>query len=210
MRSQLTNAIMVALLSLACEKEGSRLEILSLRNPIAPETLSEVFPTGRFRLNSGRAYEIVFELEPRLLEVSGEPREGDDPATQPAASDLVWTSQLVHIQLLWQAHPGKSYVESSQTNAAIIYCLINGENAISYEGAGFVYFELSRDGRSMEGTIESASLRPTRFGHAPVDLFGACRLQGEFTATSGAREVASIRQRLRRRLGPPPTTIEAE
>lgn len=171
----------------------------SFTKPTEPQVFTEQFPDGHFRVNSGRTYEIVMQLEPTLLEVPV--AETTQPA-EDAPSDLVWTSQFLHIQLLWQAIPGKTYAESTQTNAAISYCLINGENAISYEGAGFVYFKISRDGKTMTGRIESASLRPTRFTGDPMDLFGPCRIQGTFTSTLGHRQVANVRQKIRRLLGP--------
>lgn len=186
-----------------CRPEPNQLEILSFRKPEQQESFVEQFPNGYFRVNNERTYEIVMELEPKLLEVHGETAGGDEKGESNRPPDLVWTSQLIHIQLLWQALPGKTYAESTQTNASIVYCLVTGKNAISYEGAGFVFFELSRDGETLEGRIESASLRPTRFAGEPVDLFGACRVTGKFEARVGHREVASVRQRLRRLLGKP-------
>ncbi len=194
-----------------CQSRNSSVEVYSLRSPNQPEVFTEAFSDGHFRLSSERTYEIVFKLDPQLLEVphpETEPHAEGDDSPDPPPLDLVWTSQILRIQILWQPHPGKSYAESTQTNASITYCLVNGENAISYEGAGFVFFKLSRDGRTMKGRIESASLRPTRYRGSPFDLFGPCRLKGEFTATHGSREVASVRQRLRRLLGPPVISTE--
>lgn len=211
----------VVLMSCACHKESTRIELVSFRDAQRNDTFTETFPHGYFRMNSEQSIEIVLELEPRILEVPhlekrSDSRPADDEsvggsdgkdgaisADLEPVNDLVWTSQLLHIQLLWHALPGKSYAESTQTNAAITYCLVNGDNAISYEGAGFVFFKLSRDGKKISGRIESASLRPTRFGRDPIDLFGPCRITGEFHATVGHREVASVRQRLRRLLGKP-------
>ena len=177
-----------------CENPETRVNVESFRNPAEPETFTELFDPGYFRINTGKTYEIVLELKPRLLEVQS----GDAGPDADLESELVWTSQYLHIQLLWQAYPGKTYAESTQTNAAIAYCLVNGESAISYEGAGFVYFQISRDGKIMTGRIESASMRPTRFLGTPVDLFGPCRINGTFTATPGHREVAHVRQKMRR------------
>ncbi|MBX3395027.1 MAG: hypothetical protein KF841_06630 [Phycisphaerae bacterium] len=208
-------------MSCACHQETTRIELVSFRDAQKNDTFTETFPRGYFRMNSEQSIEIVLELEPRILEVphlekqrasrpsnvdSSDGVDGMDqtPDADPEPlNDLVWTSQLLHIQLLWHALPGKSYAESTQTNAAITYCLVNGDNAISYEGAGFVFFKLSRDGEKISGRIESASLRPTRFGRDPIDLFGPCRITGEFHASVGHREVASVRQRLRRLLGKP-------
>jgi hypothetical protein len=223
-----------AIMTLGCNRKPDGIEVLSFRNAEQQETFVENFPPGHFRINSEKTYEIILELEPKLLEVPAAAAEPTDhselsgnessqsdtsnlsetdspietPASQPVPPDLVWTSQLLKIELLWKPIPGKTYAESSQTNATIIYCLVNGDNAISYEGAGFVFFKLSRDGKELEGRIESASLRPTRFQRDPVDLFGPCRISGDFTATEGAREVATVRQRLRRLLGKPSTGIE--
>ena len=112
-------------------------------------------------------------------------------------------SQLIHLNVFWRPKPGTTDVESSQTNATIRYCLIVGRDVIAYQGAGFVYFERSRDGATIEGRIESSDLGPAVRVNQPEDLFGLCRVRGTFRAHRDRKHVVSILKQLRRRLGPP-------
>ncbi len=208
-----------------CEKTETRFDITSYLDPAYPEEFTERFEPGSFAVNSLGDIEIVFELEPSLVDVwadgpSPEGTPGPQPDDQhpedsvsiaaqddgPVEEDVVsevWMSQILQVRMLWSPRPGTTYAERTQTNASIVYCLLAGEDAISYEGAGFVYFEFSRDGKTIEGAIESAALFPTRWRGKPNNLFGRCHLTGEFTAVESRREIADAHIQLRRLLGPP-------
>jgi len=157
----------------------------------------------------GQVYEIALEL-PESSNEAEDPFDEDNPATEPdsnpgpdpSSAPPVLTAQIIKIDVFWRPLPGTTYAESTQTNAAIRYVLRTGKEAISYEGAGFVYFELSRDGKSLEGKIESSTLRPMRQSAEDLDIFGPCRLTGTFTATIDRRGVATTIQKIHRWLGP--------
>ncbi len=100
--------------------------------------------------------------------------------------------------------PGITYAESTQTNADIIYCLQRGDDVITYEGAGFVYFRTADGGRTVRGRIESATLSPARRNGAPQDYFGPCQLTGSFTARLNRPAVVAAQRAVRRLVGPPP------
>lgn len=187
-----------------CRPVETRFEVVSFRDRTRPETLTQRFPPGSFCRNMQSVIEIALALPTARLEaLSGEgaanrevPIPGDTgELAEPDASDRApATAQIIRIEMLWHPLPGTTYAERTQTNATIRYALRTGEGAISYEGAGFVYFERSRDGGSMEGRIESSTLRPTRWTSKDLDFLGPCRLTGTFTATESRRAVASIQQ----------------
>ncbi len=197
-------------LTIGCRKVETRFDIVSFLNAGRPEQFSERFGHGSFAVNGIGNYEIIFRLPPELVEVPSRTQAvepvvsspaGGEPAARP--TEEVWMSQIIHVEVMWRPLPGTTHVEKSQTNATLCYCLAAGDNAISYEGAGFVYFRPSRDGKTIEGRIESSSLFPARWTGEPADLFGACHLTGTFKATECRRDVAAVERRVRRLLGAP-------
>lgn len=192
----------IVLCVVGCRSTDTKFQVVTFRDPNHPETLTERFDGGgSFTLNADGNYHIVFEIPPTLIqpELSDE----SDSSEHPQTALPVWASQFIHIEVFWRARPGTTYAESTQTNANILYCVITGEDAISYEGAGFVYVALSRDGNRLGGTLESSTLFPARFAKDPRDLFGPCRVTGTFQATRDRREVVTVQRTLRRLLGPP-------
>ncbi len=190
-----------------CGREPTQFVVTSYLQPATPEVFTEQFPDGTFKVDSLRNYQIAFEVPPTVVRVPRSKTIGAaDPQTQPVEDDLadeVWMSQIVLIDLMWRPLPGKTFAESSQSNASIVYCLITGENVISYEGSGFVFFTESDDGAAIEGQLESATLYPVRFVGSPADLFGPCRVQGTFTAQRSGTATTDLQRRVRRLLANP-------
>lgn len=170
-----------------CESRETRFEIVSFKNAAQQDRFTEHFPTGSFNIDAQRDFTITFELEPS--------RGNGDPLTVVANDE---PCQIVRIEIFWKPRPGTTYAESSQTDANLTYCLISGKQAITYEGAGFVYFSRSSDGKTMTGQIESGTLVPVHFVGEPIDLFGPCHLQGPFVAREDRRRVALAQQKLER------------
>jgi hypothetical protein len=194
-----------------CRSAETRLEIVSLKNPAAPERLSEHFDRVSFAVNAQNNWDIVLEIPPTPLRVQpAGPTAATapaDPATSPSPAPAepaeVLMSQFICINVFWRPIPGRSFVESTQTNATIVYCLVTDRDVIAYQGAGFVSFTPSRDGQTIQGEIESSDLVPAHYVNRPVDVFGPCRIQGTFTAKRDRRHVVAVRQRLRKLIGPP-------
>ncbi len=222
---------LLIILTAACRKPPTRFEILCFRNPEAPERIAEDFDTGFFSVNAQADWDIVFEIPPSYMEIevgsdseseatSAPSEDGpvveddsavkDTPVVEDAPpapqTDQFWLAQLLHINVFWLPHPGKTNAESTQTNATIEYCLLVGGQVISYQGAGFVYFKQSRDGQTITGRIESATLTPTGPLDQGLDLFGPSRIQGTFTARRDRRQVVALLRRLHRSLGPQTAT----
>lgn len=199
-----------AAVAVGCRRVETRFDIVSFLDAGQPARFTERFDHGSFSINALGNYRIAFRLPPALVETARRPRLAESPATLPTEGapevpDMqeTWMSQILHIETLWLPQPGTTYAEKTQTNATLRYCLIAGDDAISYEGAGFVYFQPSRDGKTLEGRIESSSLFPARWAGAPADLFGSCHLTGTFKATECRRDVADAERSIRRLLGSP-------
>jgi hypothetical protein len=190
MTSKLRGSLPAALLLAAagCRPVETRFEIASFRDPAAPERFSEKFDGGHFMVDAHRNWTLAFALEPSDAASADAGR----PAGEPGMA------QYLLVEVFWRPLPGITYAESSQTNASLCYCLVSSGRTITYEGAGFVSFSYSRDGRSVTGRIESSSLVPARFLNDPADLFGPCRLTGAFTAREDRRRVTRVMQRIRR------------
>jgi len=120
----------------------------------------------------------------------------DDDAI-PMIEEQVYIAQLLHVEMLWQPRPGKTYAERTQTDAGITYCLQRGADRARYEGAGFVYFTLEDDGRTIVGEIESATLYPAGATDESVAVLGPCRIRGPFVATLSANGVMNVKRRIR-------------
>lgn len=189
----------------ACTRAPTEFSVTSYVQPDAPEVFTERFPDGVFRLDGMRNVHIAFEIPATAVRVQRPPDTATAPADEPDAgnddaADEVWMSQIILIEVLWRPRPGKTFAERTQSNASIVYCLITGQSAVSYEGSGFVYFSEEDDGATIEGRIESSTLYPVRFIGEPNDLFGPCHMVGTFTARQSGTAVTDVQQRARRLL----------
>lgn len=199
-----------------CRQIETRFDVLSFKNQNNPEQYTEHFAAGSFSIDAQNNWDIVFEIPPSRVELVRATPPTSSPDSQPAdapappmKTETTMMSQFVHIRVFWRPLPGTTYAESSQTDASIVYCLITGDDAISYEGAGFVYFTQSYDKQTITGQVESATLVPVRMVGAPVDLFGPCRLQAYFVAHQDRRRVVSVLQQVRKSLGRPVAPVSA-
>lgn len=177
----------------ACKPVETRFEIAAFHEGAPARNLSERFDDGRFSRNAHRDLTMVFEVHDADSVENVET--GDGTPVPP-------TTQIVTVQVFWEARPGTTHVESSQTNATISYCLISGPDSIRYSGAGFVFLTKNQPDR-IEGRIESSSLKVAQVVGKPRDLFGRCRIQGEFAATEDKQVVVAKTLRVRRLFGAP-------
>lgn len=176
-----------------CKPVETRFEIVAYHEGAEARKLTERFETGQFSRNAHRDTTFVFEVldtDPG----AGQPSDGRGP--------LPPVTQIVTIQIFWEPRPGTTHVESTQTNATISYCLICGPDSIRYSGAGFVFLSKISDER-IEGRIESSALKVSQVVGSPRDLFGRCRIEGEFAATEDKRQVVARILRVRQLFGAP-------
>jgi hypothetical protein len=206
-----TACSLISALATGCRKTETRFDILSFKDPGAPEKLTERFDAGSFAVNARDNWDIVFEIPPTRQAIDAPSAPAVDPTSAPAddgsqelATDDIWVSQLLHISMFWRPRPGTTLAESTQTNATLRYALITGGSAIVYEGAGFVFFKQSRDGQTLHGKLESSTVAPAaRFVDDRADLLGRCQIQGTFTAHRDRQHVVSVLQQLRKQTRPP-------
>ncbi len=89
---------------------------------------------------------------------------------------------LVHIHLFLDPKPGKTPIEHTAANASIRYSIITQGQIGIYDGAGFMLPGSKPGNDTISGTILSAPLRLTRSTDSFADLFGAAKLDLEFSA----------------------------
>ncbi|MFQ5425108.1 MAG: hypothetical protein ACE5F9_14170, partial [Phycisphaerae bacterium] len=174
-------------------------DVVTFKDPERSDHFSQAFDPGAFAIDAQNRYDIVFERRDSVS-LSGEERPAGSNGDE---TSLVALSQFIHIRVFWRPRPGSTFAERTQTNANIVYGLRRGDDVISYEGAGFVYFTMSRDEKTITGAIESATLGPGRSAGRPGDYFGPCHLSGSFTAQADRHRVVSVLHEVVRRLGPP-------
>jgi len=215
----------VAILPAGCEPKTTCFRVTAFAEDGNGELFVENFPDGSFTKNALGNYKLAFELPPRRMRIrppenskKSTPPSNDDasiettasnpdaspdivanqPATAPPTDvpEEVYIAQFVLIDLLWHPEPGTTFAESTQTNAGLTYCLVRGGDTVRYDGAGFVYFRLDRDGRTMTGRVESATLYPSKTTSDSIDVLGPCRLTAEFVAHKNARGVTDVQRKL--------------
>ncbi len=180
-------------------------DVVTFKDPERSDHFSQAFDPGAFAIDAQDRYEIVFERRDSVG-----PSLGDGPSESNSDGELpVALSQFIHVRVFWWPRPGSTFAERTQTNANIVYGLRRGADVISYEGAGFVSFTMSRDEKTITGAIESATLGPGRSAGRPSDYFGPCHLNGTFTARADRRRVVSVLHEIVRRLGPPEPSTNA-
>ncbi|MCB9853055.1 MAG: hypothetical protein H6819_08165 [Phycisphaerales bacterium] len=204
----------------ACQQRSTCFRVTAFVDNSAGEVFVENFPDGAFSKNAIGNYQLAFELPPKRMPIhppaaadsastanlnatteaaesnAAPPIVANQPAFDSTVPDEVYIAQFVLIDLLWHPEPGTTYVESTQTNAGLTYCLVRGRDTVRYDGAGFVYFRLDRDGRTMTGRIESATLYPSKATSESVDILGPCRVTADFVARQNARGVNEVQRKL--------------
>ncbi len=96
-------------------------------------------------------------------------------------------TQVIHLRSLWRSIPGTTVAESSQINSAVCYMIEIGGSGATFEGTGSLFFNESKDGQTLTGSLDYALLKPTRrIGHGPA-VFTRAELRGTFTAQNDPR-----------------------
>lgn len=212
-------------LASGCQPKATCFRVRAFAESGSGELFVENFPDGAFTKNALGNYKLAFTLPPRRIRIQSpenrdnsstpattQPASNDDAAVGGAQPDVVanqpaeatpsavpeevYIAQFVLIDLLWRAEPGTTFADSTQTNAGITYCLVRGPDTVRYDGAGFVYFQLDRDGRTMTGRVESATLYPSKATSDSIDVLGPCRVTAEFVAHKNARGVTDVQRKL--------------
>jgi hypothetical protein len=116
---------------------------------------------------------------------------------QPSKLDPTQTiTQLIHIREVWKPVPGMTAIDSTQINVQVRYAILTPPTGVRYDGAGFVFAKLAKDGKTIAGNIESGRLAPShRMADAALP-FGVARFSGPFRAVRNEGEVMEIARQL--------------
>ena len=107
---------------------------------------------------------------------------------------------VVRVDLLWIPKPGATPMDSSATNASILYVIVaDGELGV-YGGAGFALPEGDASGRSLAVRLRDATLDLLESTDGFVDLLSPATLTGTFTATHNDQRTRQLSTALRRLL----------
>jgi hypothetical protein len=167
-----------------CKPPETRVRVQSYQDPQSPREYVQQFDEAVFSNDARGRWDVLL--------VSRQPAREDPSRT---------VDQILHVRMFWRPVPGTTHVESSQTDALLTYGIHSGPTAMGYDGAGFASIKLSKDRQSLEGRIESSSLRPTRRRNEARDLFGPCRITGTFTATRNSGRATELLTELGTALG---------
>ncbi len=179
-------AILVMVMGTGCGYNQMRL--VNYASAEKPEELQQVFNQTSFSDNSAGGYEVLLQ--------STEPIKGTE------AEDRI-LRQAIFVSTIWKPIPGKTYAETTQINAKVIYLVEianrpggtvqsqDGPSFLCYKGSGFVSFEVDRMGQVMTGRIEQALLTPTHKGKS--HRLGTFELSGDFRATRNATAIGEFK-----------------
>jgi hypothetical protein len=93
--------------------------------------------------------------------------------------------------MYWKPKPGKTYAESSTTNAVLRYVVASHDGVVTYGGTGFVYPKRGHDGR-LRVSIESARLQLDSLDGEVPDFLGQASLTGKLVAADDAGSAARM------------------
>jgi hypothetical protein len=148
-------ALGVAMGGLGCA--GSRVDFVSYKDPYFPERFPVAFDDVRYWTTPDGAVEVIARK-------SGK-RTAEDPA------------YYLHVRVFWKPVPGRTFADSTGTDAMLRYVVTRGQERQTYTGTGFVFMKKQLDGR-LEIQIESARLRFQASPGGAEDSLGDMRISG--------------------------------
>jgi hypothetical protein len=160
--------------------------LVNYARPEKPERLGQSFNHGYFTCNAFGEYEILLE--------------SSEPITRESDQIL---HQSLYVMTIWKPLPGRTYADSSQINARMVYLVKIGDNpdalvvsqtgeaTLRYQGTGFISFETDRSGNVLTGTIEQSLLQP---GHKKSSYrLGTFEMSGAFRAVKDPAALAEYK-----------------
>jgi hypothetical protein len=157
----------------ACNAPGSEVTLVSYKDPYFPEPLNLALNECVYRYDADGDAHIVGRSD------------------TPPGSTGGQVTQILHVQIYWRPHPGKSHVERSTTNALLRYTLGTETGVAEYFGTGFAYPKEKRDERLVV-ELESAYLRLESLEGQVADLLGDMRVSGKLIATHTPARAAEL------------------
>ena len=161
-----------------CQQPTSELELISYKDPYSPEHYRLELTQCAYRVDAGGNLHIVGRA-------SSDTHEGNPGKV----------TQFLHARLFWQPKPGRTFANSTTTDATIRYVIITPTGAAVYSGTGFVYPRRQR-GEILIADLERACLRlEAQVGDAPAVL-GDAHLSGTLVAREDAHAAVDLIRQL--------------
>ncbi len=163
----------------ACQRAETR--FVSYRDPYFPAAFHVTCENCAYRVSPAGdvfvAGHALREAKPGIGEPQVEPPGGR-------------ADEYLQVHIFWKPHPGKTWVESTMTDATLTYTVCNEQGTLTYVGTGFVYPH--RTAAGMEFDVESGRLRlVARSGEIP-DTLGDTRLTGTMHARQDAAATVDL------------------
>lgn len=100
-------------------------------------------------------------------------------------------TQYLDVRLFWRPKPGKTFTNSTSTDATLRYTVVSAQSTATYVGTGFA-FPKQKLGGVMELSIESGRLRLAAHTGEGPDLLGDTRVAGTLRAHPDAGAAANM------------------
>ncbi len=113
-------------------------------------------------------------------------------------------TQVIHLRTVWHSVPGRTIADETQINGTVHYFILTGRAGAAFEGAGSIFYTPHRRGKWITGSVDQASLLPTRRLAAGPDLFQRAEIHGRFRAVRDPRRAKTLIHEMNRRFGPRP------
>jgi hypothetical protein len=149
----------------------SNMKFVSYKDPYFPET-----------------YDVAFKDCAYWIDVSGDVH-AVGRATQ--ETDGGKFTQYLDVRLFWRPVPGKTFTNSTATDATLRYVVAGEKGSATYVGTGFA-FPKQKSGGVLEVAIESGYLRLDSHSGEGPEMLGDTRLKGVLVARKDAGEAANM------------------
>lgn len=146
-----------------CNGPTSELRLVSYQDPYFPETVQVRLVDCKYRFDAGRDLLVVGRSEL--------PDEDSEEAAR---------AEYLHVRMFWKPVPGRSFAESSQTDALIRYVVVTEGGTAVYAGTGFAFPKKRLGG--MDIALESGRLQLESTDGDTPDVLGETRLTGTLRA----------------------------
>jgi len=175
-----------------CSNHTSTFEIVDYRDRGEVRRYRETFNEAYYRLDEHGNLDIILRRE---------------TPSRPNPGHTI--KQVIHIRTVWRCIPGTTIAHSTQINGTVSYHIVTGEVGATFEGAGSVFFAQNEKKGTARGSLDRATLKPTREHGAAHDLFRRAELRGRFHAKRDPRSVTRIMNEMDRLFGQaPPHRVE--
>lgn len=158
-----------------CAVQTSTFEIVDYRADGEAKSYHQTFDEAYYAVDDGGTVSIVLQRS--------------TPSQSNPGSDV---RQVIHLRSVWRCVPGETVSHRTQINGTVSYHLITGQIGATFEGAGSLFFSEDRKKHILTGSLDLATLKPTRRLAASHDLFRKAELKGQFHAVRDPRRVRRI------------------